>query len=111
FNGNADIELNNILNWGERFNIYWKSDGNQQSTFKADISVPYMFKSSLGIDAGMEIFRQDSTQQNTKLNIAALYHINYRNKIGVGYQSTSSVADGPKCYAAENNNKRIGKPQ
>lgn len=107
FNGNADIELNNILNWGERFNIYWKSDGNQQSTFKADISVPYMFKSSLGIDAGMEIFRQDSTQQNTKLNIAALYHINYRNKIGVGYQSTSSVAGEQNLYAAENYTNRF----
>ena len=107
FNGNADIELNNVLNWGERFNIYWKSDGNQQSTFKANVSVPYIFKSPLGIDAGMEIFRQDSTQQNTKLNIAALYHINYRNKVGIGYQSTSSVAGEQNLYSAENYTNRF----
>lgn len=107
FNGNADIELNNVLNWGERFNIYWKSDGNQQSTFKANISVPYIFKSPMGIDAGMEIFRQDSTQQNTMLNLAALYHINYQNKIGVGYQSTSSVAGEQNLYSAENYTNRF----
>lgn len=107
FTGNADIELNNVMNWGERFNIYWKNDGNQQSTFKANISLPYIFSSPLGIDAGMEIFRQDSTQQNTKLKLAALYHLNYRNKVGIGYQSTSSVAGDQNLYAAENYTNRF----
>jgi hypothetical protein len=89
-NGYIDISLQNILHSGEQFSLYWKSDGNQQKTFNAKLEIPYIFKTSLGIKAQLNIFKQDSTFQNTKTAIDLGYYINYNSKIYLGYQSTES---------------------
>lgn len=102
FNGNVDLKLRNILNKGEQFNLYWKNDGNKQSSFNLGTELPYIFQSPVGLKANLQIFKQDSTQQNTKFNTSLLYYINYNHKIGVGYQSTNSVAGENNAYAAQN---------
>lgn len=89
-NGYLDITLINTLHAGEQFSLYWKSDGNQQKTFNTKIEIPYIFNSSLGIKAQLNIFKQDSTFQNTKTAIDLGYYLNYNSKIYLGYQSTES---------------------
>ncbi|MCD0470998.1 ShlB/FhaC/HecB family hemolysin secretion/activation protein [Flavobacterium sp. JAS] len=89
-NGYLDISLLNTLHAGEQFSLYWKSDGNQQKTFNTKIEIPYIFNSSLGLKAQLNIFKQDSTFQNTKTAIDLGYYINYNSKIYLGYQSTES---------------------
>ncbi|WP_082603509.1 hypothetical protein [Flavobacterium sp. Root901] len=89
-NGYLDVLLINTLHAGEQFSLYWKSDGNQQKTFNTRLEIPYIFKSSLGIKAQLNIFKQDSTFQNTKTAIDLGYYINYNSKIYLGYQSTES---------------------
>ena len=89
-NGYLDISLTNILRAGEKFSLYWKSDGNQQKTFNTKLEIPYLFQSSLGIKAQLNIFKQDSTFQNTKTDINLGYYLNYNSKIYLGYQSTES---------------------
>lgn len=90
FNGYLDLILNNILNTGETFTLYWKSDGNDQKTFNAGIELPYIFKSPFGLKAQLNIFKQDSTFQNTKTAIDLGYFFNYNTRLYVGYQSTES---------------------
>jgi hypothetical protein len=89
-NGYLDITLLNTLHAGEQFSLYWKSDGNQQKTFNTKIEIPYIFNSSLGLKAQLNIFKQDSTFQNTKTAIDLGYYLNYNSKIYLGYQSTES---------------------
>ncbi|SNR50054.1 hypothetical protein SAMN04487979_108124 [Flavobacterium sp. ov086] len=89
-NGYLDIALLNTLHAGEQFSLYWKSDGNQQKTFNTKIEIPYIFQSSLGLKAQLNIFKQDSTFQNTKTSIDLGYLLNYNTKIYIGYQSTES---------------------
>jgi hypothetical protein len=89
-NGYLDISLLNTLKAGEQFSLYWKSDGNQQKTFNTKIEVPYIFQSSLGIKAQLNIFKQDSTFQNTKTSIDLGYFLKYNSRIYLGYQSTES---------------------
>lgn len=89
-NGYVDLILNNILNTGETFTLYWKSDGNDQKTFNAGIELPYIFKSPFGLKAQLNIFKQDSTFQNTKTAIDLGYFFNYNTRIYLGYQSTES---------------------
>lgn len=89
-NGYLDITLQNILHSGEKFSLYWKSDGNQQKTFDTKLEIPYIFQTSLGIKAQLNIFKQDSTFQNTKTAIDLGYYLNYNSKIYLGYQSTES---------------------
>lgn len=89
-NGYLDLLLINSLNVGERFNLYWKSDGNKQTTFNASLELPYIFKSPLGIKGQLNIFKQDSTFQNTQTSINLGYYFNYNTRVYLGYQSTES---------------------
>ncbi|CAM3678433.1 hypothetical protein [Flavobacterium chungbukense] len=89
-NGYVDILLINTLRAGEKFSLYWKSDGNQQKTFNTKIEIPYLFQSPIGIKAQLNIFKQDSTFQNTKTDINLGYYLNYNSKLYLGYQSTES---------------------
>lgn len=90
FNGYLDLTLENALKIGEQFSLNWKSDGNNQKTFKAGIDLPYLFKSAVGVKAQIYIFKQDSIFQNTKTSIDLGYFVNYNTRIYLGYQSTES---------------------
>ena len=90
FNGYLDLTLENTLKAGEQFSLYWKSDGNDQKTFRTNLDIPYIFNSNIGIKAQINIFKQDSTFQNTKTAIDLGYLINYNTRIYLGYQSTES---------------------
>jgi hypothetical protein len=82
--------LQNTLRAGEQFSLYWKNNGNQQTTFDTKLEIPYVFKTPLGIKAQLNIFKQDSTFQNSKTEIDLGYYINYNTKVFAGYQTTES---------------------
>jgi hypothetical protein len=90
FNGYLDVTLENTIKAGEQFSLYWKSDGNNQKTFKASIDLPYIFKTPIGLKAQINIFKQDSIFQNTKTAIDLGYFLDYRTRIYLGYQTTES---------------------
>ena len=90
FNGYLDLALENTLKVGEQFSLYWKSDGNNQKTFKASIEIPYLFKSPIGLKAQINIFKQDTIFQNTKTSLDLGYLIDYNTRLYLGYQSTES---------------------
>jgi len=91
FNGYLDLQLQNILNTGEKFNLYWKNDGNKQTSFNIGTELPYIFKSPIGIKANLRIFKQDSTFQNTVTDLNLGYYFAYNTKAFVGHQKTTSV--------------------
>ncbi len=91
FNGYLDLQLQNILNTGEKFNLYWKNDGNQQTSFNIGTELPYIFKTPIGIKANLRIFKQDTTFQNTVTDLNLGYYFSYNTKAFVGYQKTTSV--------------------
>ena len=90
FTGYLDVTLENTLYAGEQFSIYWKSDGNKQKTFRANLELPYIFKTQLALKANINIFKQDSTYQNTKTAIDLGYYITYNSRLYVGYEATES---------------------
>ena len=89
-NGYVDLVLNNLLNSGETLSLNWKSDGNDQKTFNASIELPYIFKSAFGLKAQLNIFKQDSTFQNTKTALDLGYFFDYNTRLYLGYQSSES---------------------
>lgn len=90
FSGYLDLVLNNILNSGEKLALYWKSDGQDQKTFNLNIELPYLFKSPIGLKTELNIFKQDSTFQNTRTALNLGYYFNYSTRVYLGYQSTES---------------------
>ncbi len=91
FNGYIDLLLQNILNSGERFNLYWRNDGNLQTSFNIGTELPYLFKSEFGVKANLKIFKQDSLFQNTQRDLNVGYYFTFNKKLFLGYQNTTSV--------------------
>lgn len=91
FNGYLDLLLVNVLNSGERFNLYWKNNGDEQTTFNTQLELPYVFKSPIGLKGSLNIFKQDSTFQNTVSDLNAGYYFSYNSKLFLGYRRTQSV--------------------
>ncbi|WP_240339559.1 BamA/TamA family outer membrane protein [Flavobacterium arcticum] len=91
FNGYLDLLLINVLNTGERFNLYWKNNGDEQTTFNTSLELPYIFKSPIGIKASLNIFKQDSTFQTTVTDLNIGYYFNYNSRAYLGYKQTESV--------------------
>lgn len=89
-NGYLDVKLENILAAGEQLSVFWKSDGNDQKTFNAQIEIPYLLKTPIGLKAQIQLFRQDTTFQNTKTAFDLSYSATYNTRIYLGYQSTES---------------------
>ncbi len=108
FNGYLDLNLVNVLNSGENFTLYWRNDGNSQTSFNLSTEIPYLFKSPLGTKANLKIFKQDSVFQNTQFNADLGYLIDYRKNIYIGYQSTvSSDIQNKNTVSLNNFNSRF----
>lgn len=90
FTGYLDLLLNNALNTGEQFKLYWKNDGNQQQTFSFSGELPYLFNTPFALRGNLTIFKQDSTFQNTKTGLDLGYYIKYNIRTYLGYSSENS---------------------
>ncbi|GAA4113121.1 membrane protein [Aquimarina addita] len=89
-NGYLNLNLVNNLNFGEKLNILYKNDGSEQQRFEANISLPYILKSPIGIEAGLSIFKKDSSFLITNQNVNLNYLITNKANIFVGYSATTS---------------------
>ena len=90
FDGYLDFALTNNLNYGESINLIYKSDENEQKTFNVNIKAPYIFKSPLGIQVNLEIFKKDSTFTTVSQSGHLFYPINDQQIISAGFTSIQS---------------------
>ena len=90
FDGYLNLNLVNNLNFGESFKLLYKSDENDQKTFEVDLSLPYLFKSPIGVDLLLRIFKKDSTFTTTNQSAKLHYQISSKHKIYAGIISTES---------------------
>lgn len=91
FDGYLDLRLINNLNYGETLNLFYKSDEIDQQTFRVDADLPYLFRSPIGLQVGLNIFRKDSTFLNAKQYAKINYQINAQHRIGIGITSKTST--------------------
>lgn len=92
FNGYLDLNLFNNLNKGERFNLYWKNDGNRQSSFNAKLELAYLFQLPLAFKGNLKIFRQDTIFQQSSFDADLGYMFSYNTKAFVGLKEVTSEA-------------------
>ncbi|MDD7914745.1 hypothetical protein [Polaribacter ponticola] len=89
-NGNLDLKLNNILNAGEKLELFWNSIINEKQELRITSELPYIFNSKFSPEITFSIFNQDSTFINTKLNTKIAYDLNSNTKIAFNYSSEES---------------------
>lgn len=90
FTGYLDLKLQNIVNSGEKLQINWRNDGNNQSSFLVDLSLPLLFNTSFGVETSLHVFRQDSLFQNSKTNLKINYLFPNEMKVAIGLLQNSS---------------------
>ncbi|ULC60231.1 hypothetical protein MBM09_04390 [Flaviramulus sp. BrNp1-15] len=90
FDGYLNLSLKNNLNFGESLRLLYKSDENAQKTFEVDASMPYLFKSPIGIDLLLRIFKRDSSFTTTNQSAKIHYQVNAKHKVYAGIASTES---------------------
>lgn len=90
FNGNIDLQLNNILNTGENFTLFWNSVAEERQEFKLSTKIPYIFNFKFSPEIAFNIYKQDSTFYNTIFTSSFNYNINARLKLGLRYRNEIS---------------------
>ena len=90
FNGNLEIQLNNILNTGEKFGLFWNSIGEEKQELKLNTETPYIFNSRFSPELTFSIYKQDSTFINSKFDSKIGYHINSKIKLSLTYNAEKS---------------------
>ncbi len=109
FNGTLNVAFRNMFNGFEDVSLYWQRNPNKGQTFDLKTSIPYLFKSNVGLDVQMNIYRQDSTFANVKMHPGLFYQMTPKQKIGVrGNFEVSSVLDSLYTAAQEFNRSGAG---
>jgi len=88
--GYIDLILTNNLNYGETLLLNYKSDGDDQTQLNVKATLPYLFKSPLGIETQLSLFRRDSTFSENSQEVSLFYQINANNTVSLGYKSKQS---------------------
>lgn len=109
FNGSINVNFRNIFNNFERINIFWQRNPDKGQTFDLQTDFPYLFKSNIGTNINVNIYRQDSTFATVKFLLSLYLHLSNRQKIGLrGRFETSAVTDSLYVQAKDFNKKGIG---
>lgn len=90
FNGHLDLKLNNVLNTGEYFNLFWTRIGEERQNFNIATGIPYLLNTPFSTDLSFNIYKQDSSFLNTKLHSKISYGINSRIKVSLTYDTENS---------------------
>ena len=90
FDGYLNLNLNNTLNYGESFNLIYKSDQSEQQNFNVNLNLPYIFSTPIGVELELSIFKKDSTFTTTNQRGKLFYQINPKHKTLLGVESIAS---------------------
>lgn len=109
FNGSLNMNFRNMFNSFETVNIFWQRNPDKGQIFDLKTDIPYLFKSNLGLDLNVNIYRQDSTFANVKFLPSLYLHLSNRQKLGLrGTFETSSVMDSLYIQGKDFGKKGIG---
>lgn len=89
-NGNILLELNNVFNALEQIRLNWIGTANKNTTLDFRLKIPYLFRSAIGSETQLKIFKQDSVFVNLDLNERLFYQISPNASIGAHLKYTSS---------------------
>lgn len=92
FNGYLDLDLNNNFNYGESFQLYYKSDEIDQKTLNLDLRLPYVIGSPVGVEMNLNIFKKDSTFITTHQALKLTYPMDNKQLVALGIRLASSNA-------------------
>ena len=88
--GELNVFIQNILHSAEQINFQWQKLESTSQKLKIDFNIPYIFNTKLGVLAGIDILKQDSTFLNSELKAGVKFYFQGQNNIGLVYKNKSS---------------------
>ena len=89
-NGYLNLVLSNNLNFGEKFILNYKNDGERQEQFFVKTELPFLFKSPFGLEAELSLFKKDTTFITIEQSLLTTYQLNTKTKVFAGYKTFTS---------------------
>ncbi|MGX9985336.1 hypothetical protein [Soonwooa purpurea] len=109
FNGTINVSLRNMFNGFESIGLYWQRNPDRGQTFDLQTDIPYVFNSNVGVNFGVNIYRQDSTFASVKFRPSLYLHLSQNQKIGLrGTFESSAVLDSLYTQAQDFTKKGVG---
>jgi len=96
--GQAQLYLINVLKKGEKLSIDFKSQANSTRDIKIYANYPFIFSSNFGLDANLDIRRQDTTFSTFGRGIGIQYLFTGNNQIRFVYRVDESNLLSVKKY-------------
>jgi len=90
FTGDANLKFENAFKKGELIELSWKKMYAQSQSLNANISFPYLFKSSFGVFNKVMMMKKDSSFFNLNNKFGSSFSFTKRKKIGFYYQYVNS---------------------
>ena len=94
-NGYLNLNLVNNLNYGESFILNYRSDENDLKTLNTKLTLPYLFRSPIGSELKLSIFKKDSTFTTAEQSANLYYQLNPRQKLFLGVKTAQSNSLDP----------------
>lgn len=101
--GEVTLKLVNVLKKGESLNIDWRAIRPQTQSLKSQISIPFLFKTSFGIEGKFNLYKRDSTFLELSSTAGVNYFLKGGNYLKAFYQNNSSnLLSGATSSATSN---------
>lgn len=90
FNGHIDLKLNNILDSGENFELFWNSIAQEAQDFRISTRIPYVFATPFTPKLSFNLYKQDSTFLSTSFHSSLSYPIAPKANLFLTYDAENS---------------------
>jgi outer membrane protein assembly factor BamA len=88
--GDINLKLINVLRRSEQFVLNWRNIQAQTQALNTSLKLPYLFKTSFGIDAQFSLYKRDSTFIELRSVVGINYSLKNGTEIKGFYQNFTS---------------------
>jgi outer membrane protein assembly factor BamA len=88
--GSLQADLQNPFGTGKAIGVDWQRLKAETSRLKAYVSYPYILNLPFGIEGNLDIYRRDTSLQDTKLNFGVQYLFQGNNYLKVFWKSSAN---------------------
>ena len=88
--GDLALGLNNVFRQGEWINFNWNRFQNASQKLFVNIGFPFIFKSPIGVEGALSLFKQDTTFIDVNLEGSLLFHLSNKSRFEFSISSRQS---------------------
>jgi outer membrane protein assembly factor BamA len=88
--GDARVSLRNAINAGETIEANWRRLGNQTQDMRLFAQIPFLFKSPIGTEGMLKIYKRDTSYVEVTRNAAIMYQLSPGNQFKLIYNRYTS---------------------